>query len=87
MSNNTGRQTYRQTVIKMGRLTDRLTDRQICRQAGKQAGRQGGRQTHKQTNGREMVLVWLLLYAHRHRSILKAAGHLILAPANQLMEE
>jgi hypothetical protein len=31
-------------------------------------------------------LVWLLLYAHRHRSILGAAGH-ILTPANQLMEE
>jgi hypothetical protein len=32
-------------------------------------------------------LVWLLLYAHRHRSILGAAGHIILTPANQLMEE
>jgi hypothetical protein len=32
-------------------------------------------------------LVWLLLYAHRHRSILEAAGHIILTPANQLMEE
>jgi hypothetical protein len=29
---------------------------------------------------------WLaLLYAHRHRSILGAAGHIILTPANQLM--
>jgi hypothetical protein len=26
-----------------------------------------------------------LLYAHRHRSILGAAGHIILTPANQLM--
>jgi hypothetical protein len=32
-------------------------------------------------------LVWLLLYAHRHRSILGAAGHIKLTPANQLMEE
>jgi hypothetical protein len=32
-------------------------------------------------------LVWFLLYAHRHRSILGAAGHIILTPANQLMEE
>jgi hypothetical protein len=31
--------------------------------------------------------VWLLLYAHKHRSILGAAGHIILKPANQLMEE
>jgi hypothetical protein len=34
------------------------------------------------------LLVWLLLYAHRHRSILGAAGHIIygiLTPANQLM--
>jgi hypothetical protein len=30
-------------------------------------------------------LVWLLLYAHRHWSILGAAGHIILTPANQLM--
>jgi hypothetical protein len=30
-------------------------------------------------------LVWLLLYAHRHRSISGAAGHFILTPANQLM--
>jgi hypothetical protein len=35
----------------------------------------------------QQVLVWLLLYAHRHRSILGAAGHIILTPANQLMEE
>jgi hypothetical protein len=28
---------------------------------------------------------WLLLYAHRHRSALGAAGHIILTPANQLM--
>jgi hypothetical protein len=28
---------------------------------------------------------WLLLYAHRHRSILGAAGHIILTPAIQLM--
>jgi hypothetical protein len=32
-------------------------------------------------------LVWFLLYAHRHRSILGAAGHIILTPANHLMEE
>jgi hypothetical protein len=32
-------------------------------------------------------LVLLLLYAHRHPSILGAAGHIILTPANQLMEE
>jgi hypothetical protein len=32
-------------------------------------------------------LVWLLLYTHRHRSILGAAGHIILTPANQMMEE
>jgi hypothetical protein len=32
-------------------------------------------------------LVWLLLYVHRHRSILGAAGHIIRTPANQLMEE
>jgi hypothetical protein len=30
-------------------------------------------------------LVWLLLYAHRHQSILGAAGQIILTPANQLM--
>jgi hypothetical protein len=30
-------------------------------------------------------LVWLLLYAHRHRSILGADGHMILTPGNQLM--
>jgi hypothetical protein len=30
-------------------------------------------------------LVWLLLYAHTHRSILGAADHIILTPANQLM--
>jgi hypothetical protein len=28
-----------------------------------------------------------LLYAHRHRSIIGAGGHIILTPANQLMEE
>jgi hypothetical protein len=28
---------------------------------------------------------WLLLYAHRHRSILGVAGHIILTPANLLM--
>jgi hypothetical protein len=28
---------------------------------------------------------WLLLYAHRHQSILGVAGHIILTPANQLM--
>jgi hypothetical protein len=28
---------------------------------------------------------WLLLYAYRHRSILEAAGHIILTLANQLM--
>jgi hypothetical protein len=28
---------------------------------------------------------WLLLYAHRHRSILWAAGHIILTPVNQLI--
>jgi hypothetical protein len=27
----------------------------------------------------------LLLYAHRHRSVLGAAGHIILTPANQLI--
>jgi hypothetical protein len=32
-------------------------------------------------------MVWLLLYAHRQRSILGAAGHIILTPSNQLMEE
>jgi hypothetical protein len=32
-------------------------------------------------------LFWLLLYAHRHRSIIGAAGHIILTPTNQLMEE
>jgi hypothetical protein len=35
--------------------------------------------------GREREMVCLLLYAHRHRSILGAAGHIILIPANQLM--
>jgi hypothetical protein len=30
-------------------------------------------------------LLWLLLYAHRHQSILGTAGHIILTPANQLM--
>jgi hypothetical protein len=39
------------------------------------------------TNGRSHFLVWLLLYAHGHRSVLGAAGHIILTPANQLMEE
>jgi hypothetical protein len=33
-----------------------------------------------------MVWFWLLLYAHKHRSILGAAGHIILTPANQLIE-
>jgi hypothetical protein len=28
---------------------------------------------------------WLLLYAHRHRGVLGAAGHIMLTPANQLM--
>jgi hypothetical protein len=32
-------------------------------------------------------LVWLLLYAHRHRSISGAAGHIMLTPANQLTTE
>jgi hypothetical protein len=36
---------------------------------------------------REISLVLLLLYAHRHRSVFGAAGHIILTPANQLMEE
>jgi hypothetical protein len=31
-----------------------------------------------------LVWFWLLLYAHRHRSILGAADHIILTPANQL---
>jgi hypothetical protein len=30
-------------------------------------------------------MVWSLLYAHRHRSTLGAASHIILTPANQLM--
>jgi hypothetical protein len=34
-----------------------------------------------------VLFVLLLLYAHRHRSVLGAAGHIILTPANQLMEE
>jgi hypothetical protein len=34
-----------------------------------------------------LFLVWILLHAHRLRSILGAAGHIILTPANQLMEE
>jgi hypothetical protein len=34
----------------------------------------------------DVYLFWLLLYAHRHRSILGAAGHIILTPVNQLME-
>jgi hypothetical protein len=33
-----------------------------------------------------LVLFWLLLYAHRHRSLVGAAGRIILTPANQLME-
>jgi hypothetical protein len=33
----------------------------------------------------QTVLVLLLLYANRHRSILGAAGHIILTPENQLM--
>jgi hypothetical protein len=33
------------------------------------------------------MFVLLLLYAHRHRSVLGAAGHIMLTPANQLMEE
>jgi hypothetical protein len=32
-----------------------------------------------------LVWFWSLLYAHRHRSILEAAGHILLTPANQLM--
>jgi hypothetical protein len=31
------------------------------------------------------ILVWLLLYAHRHQSILGMAGQIVLTPANQLM--
>jgi hypothetical protein len=38
---------------------------------------------HHSFNG--ITWVWLLLYAHRHRSIVGAAGHIILTPANQLM--
>jgi hypothetical protein len=34
-----------------------------------------------------VVVVLLLLYANRHRSILGTAGHIILTPTNQLMEE
>jgi hypothetical protein len=30
-------------------------------------------------------LVWFLLYAHKHRSILGSAGHITLTPANQLL--
>jgi hypothetical protein len=37
--------------------------------------------------GTQNGFVWLLLYAHRHQSILGAAGHIILTPANQWMEE
>jgi hypothetical protein len=39
------------------------------------------------SHNHEGRLVWLLLYAHKHRSIhvLGAAGHIILTPANQLM--
>jgi hypothetical protein len=33
------------------------------------------------------LFVLLLLYALRYRSVLGAAGHIILTPANQLMEE
>jgi hypothetical protein len=33
----------------------------------------------------DLVWLWLLFYAHRHRSISGAAGHIILTPANQLM--
>jgi hypothetical protein len=36
-------------------------------------------------NGVKVWLVWLLLYAHSHRRILEAAGHIILTPAKQLM--
>jgi hypothetical protein len=32
-------------------------------------------------------LVLFLLYAYRHRSVLGAAGYIILTPANQFMEE
>jgi hypothetical protein len=34
---------------------------------------------------KHLWLVWSLLYAHRHRSRLGAAGYIILTPANQLM--
>jgi hypothetical protein len=32
-----------------------------------------------------LLLVWFLLYAHSHRGIVGAAGHITLTPANQLM--
>jgi hypothetical protein len=31
------------------------------------------------------MMVWLLLYTHKHRSIVGAADLIILTPANQLM--
>jgi hypothetical protein len=43
--------------------------------------------TYPTIKGSKSFWFWLLLYAHRHRSILGAAGHIIhvLTPANQLM--
>jgi hypothetical protein len=32
-----------------------------------------------------LISFWLLLYTHRYMSILGAASHIILTPANQLM--
>jgi hypothetical protein len=37
------------------------------------------------THLRSRCCIWLLLYTHRHQSMLGAAGHIILTPANQLM--
>jgi hypothetical protein len=43
--------------------------------AGEWASGSGAKAEHRS------LLFWLLLYAHRHRSILGAAGHIILTPA------
>jgi hypothetical protein len=64
----------------------------LCDPSVKHPGRRRRRKTllHVRTACKMLALnhtfsVWFLLYAHRHRSILGAFGHIIPTPANQLM--
>jgi hypothetical protein len=67
-------------------LLERKKERERERERKKERKKERKEKKRKEPKeGKVNWLVWLLFYAHRHRSILGVAGHIILTPANQLM--